>query len=89
MTDNPTDWPFDQTPNTAAITTRQVLEDNLPILRVSHYRDDHSWAFVCGTTNKTEDGRVICMIEALEIDPNNADANRVLSYIYSIKIKNH
>jgi len=62
------DWPFDQSPDTAAITTRQVLEDGLPILRVTHYADDHSWAFVCGTTNDTEDGRVIGMGTALKID---------------------
>ena len=62
------DWPFDQEPNVAAITTRQVLE-GLPILRVTHYSDDDSWAFLCGTTNATDDGRVIAMEEALALDP--------------------
>ncbi|MDB5291854.1 MAG: hypothetical protein JWL69_3095 [Phycisphaerales bacterium] len=66
----PTDWPFDQAPNVAAITTRQVLNDGLPILRVTHYSDDHSWGFVCGTTDLTEDGRVIRMEEALKLDPS-------------------
>lgn len=66
---SPNDWPFDQAPNVAAITTRFVLEDKFPILRVTHYSDDHDWAFVCGTTNVTEDGRVISMGEALKIDP--------------------
>jgi hypothetical protein len=66
MNDN--NWPFDQAPNVAAITTRQVL-DGAPILSVVHYSEDHSWSFVCGTTNATEDGRVICMSEALKIDP--------------------
>lgn len=65
----PADWPFDQAPNVAAITTRQVIEQKLPILRVTHYSDDHSWGFVCGTTEMTEDARVIAMSEALEIDP--------------------
>lgn len=69
MKKNAKDWPFDQAPNVAAITTRQVLEENLPILRVTHYSDDRSWAFVCGTTDRTEDGKVIRMDEALEIDP--------------------
>ena len=63
------DWPFDQAPNFAAITTRQVLEDKLPILCVTHYSDDHSWAFVCGTTDVAEDGSVIAMREALDMDP--------------------
>jgi len=64
---NETDWPFDQAPNVAAITTRQVL-DGAAILNVVHYSEDDSWAFVCGTTNATEDGRVISMDEALKID---------------------
>ena len=63
------EWPFDQAPNVAAITTRQVLDQGLPILRVTHYEDDHSWAFVCGTTDDYEkDGRVIRMAEALRLD---------------------
>jgi len=63
------DWLFDQAPNVAAITTKQVIEEGLPILTVVHYSDDHSWAFVCGTSNATEDGRVIGMGTALKIDP--------------------
>jgi hypothetical protein len=63
------DWPFDQGPRAAAITTRQVLNDGLPIRRVTHYSDEHDWAFVCGTTDATEDGRVIVMEEVLRIDP--------------------
>lgn len=63
------DWPFDQGPRVAAITTRQVIEEGLPILCVTHYADDHAWAFVCGTTSATEDGRVIGMATALRIDP--------------------
>jgi len=66
------DWPFDQAENVAAITTRQVIEDGLPILSVVHYANDHSWAFVCGTSAATEDGRVIGMGTALEIDPTLA-----------------
>src|SRR5438552_18302316 len=68
MTDTPADWPFDQAPDVAAITTVRVIEGKLPILAVTHYSDDHSWAFVRGTTNGNEDGRVIGMGEALSID---------------------
>ncbi len=66
-------WNFDQSPNTAAITTKQVLEEGYPILKVVHYEDDHSWGFFCGTTNNTEDGRVISMQEALNIDSSIND----------------
>ena len=65
-------WPFDQAPNVAAITTRQVIEEGLPILMVVHYEDDHDWAFTCGTSNATEDGRVIGMGTALNLDPTLA-----------------
>lgn len=64
------DWPFDQAPNVAAISTRQVIELNCPILLVTHYEDDDSWAFLCGTTDDhINDGRVIGMGEALDRDP--------------------
>ena len=64
------DWPFDQEPNVAAISTRQVIELDYPILLVTHYEDDDSWAFLCGTTEDyTQDGRVIGMGHVLDLDP--------------------
>ena len=63
------DWPFDQAPDVGAITSKQVIEFGYPILFVTHYEDDHSWSFLCATTdNYPEDGRVICMGEALNLD---------------------
>jgi len=67
------EWPFDQAPNVAAICTRQVIEDNFPILRVVHYSDDDSWAFTCGTTNDSADIRIIGMGQALQLDPTIAE----------------
>jgi hypothetical protein len=51
-------WPFADTPNTAAITTRQVLE-GAPVLRVTHDADDGSWQFLCGTTDNPADARSV------------------------------
>ena len=65
----PADWPFDQAPNVAALTTVNVLEHGAPILVVQHYEDDESWAFLCGTTNADGDARVIGMLTALRLDP--------------------
>lgn len=65
---NKTDWPFDQAANVTAITTRQVIEENAEILVVVHYNDDHSWAFLCGTTDRDDDGRIIGMGTALRLD---------------------
>jgi hypothetical protein len=64
-------WPFDQEPNVAAITSRQVLEGH-PILRIAHYPDDHSWGFTCGTTDDVADARIISMAEALKLDESIA-----------------
>lgn len=66
------DWPFEQGPNTKAITTVGVLEHDKPILSVVHYDGDNVWGFFCGTTESTEDGRVITMEEALKLDPSLA-----------------
>ena len=68
-----TDWPFDQGPRVAAITTVNVIERGAPILVVVHYEDDDSWAFLCGTTNDEADGRVIGMGEAVRRDPSLRD----------------
>ncbi|HEX3197180.1 MAG TPA: hypothetical protein VHR39_06435 [Propionibacteriaceae bacterium] len=51
-------WPFADAPNTASITTCQVL-DGAPILLVTHDADDGSWQFLCGTTDDPADGRVV------------------------------
>jgi hypothetical protein len=51
-------WPFADKPNTASITTRQVLE-GAPILLVTHDADDGSWQFLCGTTDDPADARVV------------------------------
>ena len=62
------EWPFDQERNVATVTTRQVVKDNFPILSVAHYSDDHSWAFTCGTTNKSEDLMLVGMGEVVDLD---------------------
>ncbi|HEU4343278.1 MAG TPA: hypothetical protein VFU31_17140 [Candidatus Binatia bacterium] len=61
-------WPFDQAENVAAITTKQVLEQGFPVLRVVHYSDDHSWAFTCGTTDDPKDAKVVGMGQIVAMD---------------------
>lgn len=63
------DWQFDDPPNVAVITTRQVIEEDYPILYVSHDEDDGGWQVLCGTTNETSDGRVISLRSAVEKEP--------------------
>jgi hypothetical protein len=37
-----------------------LLEETLPVLLVSHDTDG-DWQFLCGTTNRTEDGRLVSL----------------------------
>jgi hypothetical protein len=50
-------WPFSDHPNTALITTRQVLE-GAPVL-LTHDADDGGWQFLCGTIDDPSDARVV------------------------------
>ncbi len=61
-------WPFDQERNVATVTTRQVVLEKHPVLSVAHYSDDHSWAFTCGTTNKSDDLLLVSMGELVDLD---------------------
>jgi hypothetical protein len=65
-------WPFLEAKNTAAITTRQVIEDDLPILLVSH-DEDGDWQFLCGTSNESDDGRVVSLKHIVETYPSVAE----------------
>lgn len=61
-------WPFDRPAKTPAITTRQVLERKEEIHVAVHYADDGTWAFLCGTTDAKDDGRVITLADAVKLD---------------------
>jgi hypothetical protein len=59
-------WPFEDPPNVAVYTTVRVLEENLPILLVTHDAEDGAWQFLCGTTSDDKDGRIVgldCIVE--------------------------
>jgi hypothetical protein len=62
-------WPFDQLENAVTLTTRQVVSDGLPVLSATHFSDDDSWAFTCGTTASEEDAMVVAMHEVVGLDP--------------------
>jgi hypothetical protein len=67
------EWPFADASNIQVITTRPVVDEQHPILLVSHDEDDGGWQFLCGTTNKTEDGRVGCLGCLVEADATLRD----------------
>jgi len=55
-------------PNLACFTTKRVIENDHPVLLVVH-DEDGDWQFLSGTTSTAEDGRIICLDEALSMDP--------------------
>ena len=63
-------WPFSDAENTAVFTSRQVLEEGAPILRVTHDADDGSWQFHTSGTPRIRDARIIALSEALDIEPS-------------------
>ena len=68
-------WPFEDSRNTASITTRQVL-DGAPVLLVTHDDDDGSWQFLCGTTDDPADARVVGLGEMYKRDPESRSGRR-------------
>jgi hypothetical protein len=67
-----TTWPFHEGKNRAVFTTKPVLEDGLPILLVSH-DGDGDWQFLCGTTNRTDDAKIVSLGCIFERDPTLAE----------------
>jgi hypothetical protein len=64
------DWPFEDRPNTAALTTSDVLGANAPILQVTHDADDGSWQFLPGGIVNPSDARVVGLGEICRRDPS-------------------
>ena len=76
-------WPFDDAVNTAAFTTRQVLE-GLPILEVYHDHDG-DWQFLCGTTLNEDDLKLVCLGCMVEHDPALAAVARMPRGWYAMR----
>lgn len=68
--DNDESWIWDQTRDTGTLTTRQVMEQGLPILVVTHFHDDHSWAFTCGVAEDENDVMIVAMEDVIALDPS-------------------
>ena len=64
------EWVFADAANTAVFTTRQVVEQGLPIRSVWHDGDDGGWQFLCGTTNAESDLRIVGLGEIVRLDPS-------------------
>jgi hypothetical protein len=67
----PDNWPFEDPPNVAVITTRAVLE-GAAIVLVSHDEDDGGWQFLPDGPLVEADGRVVALRSIWELDPTIA-----------------
>jgi hypothetical protein len=66
-------WPFDDPPNVATITVRQVIEDGEPILLVARDAEDGGWQFLTGGALDIADGKVVSLQSIFERDPTIGD----------------
>ncbi|MBQ6797474.1 MAG: hypothetical protein IJP10_05600 [Clostridia bacterium] len=69
---NNNEFPFADAPNTACFTCRHILEENKPILYVSH-DEDGFWQFLCGESHTEEDARIVSLASILSIDETMSD----------------
>lgn len=58
---NSMDFPFGDASNTAIFTCCHVIENNEPILYVSHDEDDGTWQFLCGKKHEENEARIVSL----------------------------
>ena len=61
-------WPFDQPPNCAVISVKQIVEKGQPILHVTHDEDDHGWQFLTLDNANEDDAVVVLFKNILKLD---------------------
>ena len=66
-------WPFDDPPNVATITVRQIVEGSAPILLVARDAEDGGWQFLTGGRVDVADGMVVSLRSMFERDPTIAE----------------
>lgn len=62
--------PFDQPPNCAVFSIRQIIFESAPILHVTHDSDDHGWQFLGLEDPQLEDASVVTLAGILDLDPS-------------------
>jgi hypothetical protein len=67
------EWPFDNPPNVAAITVRQVVQSGEAILLVARDAEDGGWQFLTGGAFEVKDGMVVSLQSMLQRDPTIAE----------------
>ena len=64
-------WPFDQPPNVAVITVKQIVHRQIPILRVTHDADDHGWQFLNPAVEpRAKNASIVSLEQIVNLDPS-------------------
>jgi hypothetical protein len=63
------DWPFDQPPNCAVISLRDIAENRAPILHVTHDSDDHGWQFLDLEDPQEDQAVIVRLSHIVDSDP--------------------
>ena len=63
------DWPFDQPPNCATFSLRQIVSGGEPLLHVTHDEEDHGWQFLGLADANLDDAVIVCLSHMLALDP--------------------
>lgn len=59
-------WPFDDPPNVATITVRQIVEGVEPILLVSRDAEERDWQFLTGGVFSMADAKIVSLRSMFE-----------------------
>ena len=70
------DWRFDQGRHVACITCSSVLAGS-PVLTVTHYEDDASWAFLDGLDNDPDTALLVSMSTVVDLYPELLDISNL------------
>ena len=62
-------WPFNDPPNVAAISVKQIFKSNTPILLVVHDEEDGGWQFLTNGEFSAEDALVVALKNVVSLDP--------------------
>src|SRR5215471_16503420 len=64
------DLKFDQPPDCAVITTKEIASGAGPVLHVTHDLDDHGWQFLGSADADLEDAAVVGLSKIAEMHPD-------------------
>ncbi|SHJ97022.1 hypothetical protein SAMN02745163_02955 [Clostridium cavendishii DSM 21758] len=62
------EWKFNDVENTAVFTTMQVINEDMPILYVSHDEEDGAWQFHHGENINIEDAMIVSLAHMVYLD---------------------